>query len=169
MPFRAGIEYRLLPQPASFLPAARAWARWQATSECRSRNRRAREHDGRVFLDSDFRERLQIPQLDAGRSVDSRCAASTSRWAAENSPSAWMIFERFSRSARPAWPWPAAWTRHVHLLDFHVGHLHAPGRGVRIEDALQPQINLVAVRQQFVEFLFANTERSVVCANCEVW
>src|ERR1019366_2696723 len=32
-------------------------------------------------------------------SEDSRCAASTRRWAAENSPSAWMIFDRFSRSA----------------------------------------------------------------------
>ena len=44
---------------------------------------------------------------------------------------------------------------HIHLLDFHVADLHSPGRGVSVEDALQAQIDFVAVSEQFVEFLFA--------------
>ena len=59
-----------------------------------------REHNGRVLFHADFGQRLQVAQLQrtwvpwpAAR------AASTSFCAALNSPSAWMIFERFSRSA----------------------------------------------------------------------
>src|ERR1700693_3916430 len=44
---------------------------------------------------------------------------------------------------------------HIHLLDLDVRDLYSPRRGVRIEDALQPQVNFVAVSEQFVEFLFA--------------
>src|SRR5208283_1867207 len=44
---------------------------------------------------------------------------------------------------------------HIHLFDLDVGDFHAPGRGVLIEDALQAQVDLVAVGEEFVEFLLA--------------
>ena len=45
--------------------------------------------------------------------------------------------------------------RHIDLLDFNVGDFHAPGRGMRVENALQTQVDFVAMSEQFVEFLFA--------------
>src|SRR5262249_19342946 len=44
--------------------------------------------------------------------------------------------------------------RHVDLLDFNVHHLHAPGSRVSVKNALQPQVDLVAVGKQFIEFEF---------------
>ena len=44
--------------------------------------------------------------------------------------------------------------RQVDLFHFHIGDLYAPRRGMRIQNALQPEIDFVAVREQFVEFLF---------------
>src|SRR5581483_701038 len=44
---------------------------------------------------------------------------------------------------------------HVDLLHFHGGDLHAPGVGVLVEDALQAEVDLVAVREQLVELHFA--------------
>src|SRR6267378_510468 len=42
---------------------------------------------------------------------------------------------------------------HIHLLHFYVDHLHAPGCGVLVKNALQAQVDLLAMREQFVEFL----------------
>ncbi len=89
-------------------------------------------------------------------SVDNKCAASTRRCAAENSPSAWMIFDRFSRSASAC----LAIARNIDsgistCLTSTLVTFTPQGAVCVIENALQPQINLVAMRQQFVEFLFA--------------
>src|SRR5580704_8942884 len=45
--------------------------------------------------------------------------------------------------------------RHVYLLDLDVRHFHAPRRCVLVENALQAQVDLLAMREQFVQFLLA--------------
>src|ERR1039457_6369729 len=65
---------------------------------------------------------------------------------AEYSPSAWMILARHSANHR---------LRQIHLLDFHHGHFHTPRRCVLVENGLQPDVQLFALAQQFVQLHFA--------------
>ena len=60
---------------------------------------RERKHDRRVLLGRDLRQRLQVAQLQGRRLPEMISAASESFAEAWSSPSAWMIFARFSRSA----------------------------------------------------------------------
>src|SRR6266404_742684 len=114
------------------------------------------EDDRRVLLDTDFSERLQIPQLNAGRFGRQKMRGihqSLRRGELAfgmNNLRAFFAFRLGLLGHRPQHG-----LGHIHLLDFHVGDLHAPRRGVRIADALKAQIDFVAVSQQFVEFLFA--------------
>ena len=56
----------------------------------------------------------------------------------------------------------------IHLLHFHHGHLHAPRRGVLVENGLQPHVELLALAQQSSSSTSPSTLRSVVCASCDV-
>ena len=90
------------------------------------------EHDGRVFLDPDFGERLQIAQLDADRF--GRQQVRGVHQALRGGELAFGVDD-----LRPLFAFRLGLLGHgaqhglghIHLLDFHVGDLHAPGRGVR--------------------------------------
>jgi len=79
-------------------------------------------------------------------------AASTSLAAALNSPSAWMILARRSRSASACLAMARSmFFGHVDLLDLDRDDLEAKGRGVAVDDDLNALVEAVAVGQQLVE------------------
>jgi len=53
----------------------------------------------------------------------------------------------------------------IHMLDFHIGDLDAPGVGLSIEDLLNIRIELVAFGSISSSSCLPRTERSVVWAS----
>src|SRR5438105_11051787 len=130
---------------------------------------RDRKDNRGVFLNADFRQRLQIPKLDRNwltgedfRSV--REALRSGEFAFRVNDLRALLAIRLRLLGHGA----QHRLREIDLLHFDVDDLYAPGFRVLIEDALHARIQRVAVREQLVELDFAEdgAERGLSKLRC---
>src|SRR3954453_5004299 len=117
---------------------------------------RQREDDGRVLLDADFGQRLEITKLQRGRLRGenvSRIRQSLRRrelalGVNQLRPLLALGLGLLGHRAQHR-------LRQIDLLDFHVRHFHAPRLRVLVEDGLDARVERVAMREELVELDFA--------------
>jgi len=105
------------------------------------------EDYGGVLFHADFRQRLQVTQLDAHRfggqklgGVHQALGGGELTFRVDDLGTLLALgLGLLGHGAQHGFG-------HVDLLDLDVGDLHAPGSGVRVENALQAQVDLLPVR-----------------------
>ena len=114
------------------------------------------EDDSGIFLDADFRQGLQIPELNADRFGGQEMSGVNQSLRRReftlrvNDLGALLAlgFGLLGHGSQHG-------LRHIDLLHLDVRHFYSPGRSVLIENTLEAQVDLLAMREQFIQFLFA--------------
>ena len=111
-----------------------------------------REHDGRIFFDADFGQRLQVAELNRGglRFEHLRGLGQLRRrlrFALRVNHLGAALAFRLRLPADGA----LHLLRDIDLLDFHLRYLNTPGLGILVKDHLQLAVYLFALGEDLVE------------------